>query len=441
MRQISILLLLAVFSLPVAASTAITYQGKLNSSGTPFTGAVAMEFQLYDAASGGSPVGPSLSRTDVAVQDGLFQVDLDFGQVYSDTRWLEITVEGTTLDARQRIAPAPMAIRAETLDGLDSTDFLGASETAADSDLLDGLDSSDFQVRLKRTIVISPTGDPVADGATLINTVSGIADATQSSPVRVLIEPGTYTLDQTLFVPPNVYVEGSGQGATRITRTGNPEIFLFTIVDLSASSAISRLSVLGFGAGSGRIRGVAFGDAGEARIHRLTVSVRNADSLNYPVYAIYSGTGSSTLFVSETTVLAEGGERAVGIQAPFDAALNMRAVTITATGASELNQGVSARGADSRLTDSQITSDGTGVQSDGGNLVGRDCEIFGQATGVGGKLRIHDSRIEGVTNRAVTGAGGESPFVASSQIIGDVVGATCVASYDENYLFFAEGCP
>ena len=36
------------------------------------------------------------------------------------------------------------AVNADRLDGLNSTDFLGASATAADSDLLDGMDSTEF---------------------------------------------------------------------------------------------------------------------------------------------------------------------------------------------------------------------------------------------------------------------------------------------------------
>lgn len=221
-----------------------------------------MEFQLYDSANGGNPVGPSVSRPDVAVENGLFQVDLDFGQAYSDTRWLQIIVEGTMLDTRQRVAPAPSAIRADTLDGLDSTDFLGTTDTAANSDLLDGLDSTAFQTSLKRTLVVSPTGDPAADGAALAATVNNIADATPSSPVRVVIEPGTYTLNDTVFVPSHVYLDGAGQGATRITRTGDPGIFSITMIELSASSAISRLTLLGFGAGSGRFTAIQFNDAG-----------------------------------------------------------------------------------------------------------------------------------------------------------------------------------
>lgn len=104
--------LLLIAALPALAQQPITYQGQLRQSGTPFTGLADMEFRLYDALSGGSQVGSVLLRADVPVEDGLFQVELDFGagSFGADPRWLDIAVDGTPLDPRQRVHAAPMAM-------------------------------------------------------------------------------------------------------------------------------------------------------------------------------------------------------------------------------------------------------------------------------------------------------------------------------------------
>jgi hypothetical protein len=53
------------------------------------------------------------------VQDGLFQVELDFGAgaFGADPRWLEIVVDGTALSPRQAINPAPVALYSLDSDG------------------------------------------------------------------------------------------------------------------------------------------------------------------------------------------------------------------------------------------------------------------------------------------------------------------------------------
>ena len=98
--------------------TTFTYQGRLMEGGEPAQGAVDVEFRLFDSATGGNQVGPLLAVNDLVFDDGLFTVDLDFGEgVFDGTeRWLEITVNGAVLDPRQPIRPAPYAHFA--LDGL-----------------------------------------------------------------------------------------------------------------------------------------------------------------------------------------------------------------------------------------------------------------------------------------------------------------------------------
>src|SRR5512136_808055 len=72
-------------------STAFTYQGRLRSSGVYVDGACSFEFRLYDAASGGNQLGPTVTHTGVTVTKGSFAVLLDFGSVFSGTvRYLQV---------------------------------------------------------------------------------------------------------------------------------------------------------------------------------------------------------------------------------------------------------------------------------------------------------------------------------------------------------------
>ncbi len=102
--------------------TATTYQGLLTDAGELVNDAADIDFMLYDAETAGEMVG-AYKAFGVPVVDGLFNVDLDFGEgvFQGDARWLEITVhlksgdDWITLSPRQPIRPAPYALYA--LDG------------------------------------------------------------------------------------------------------------------------------------------------------------------------------------------------------------------------------------------------------------------------------------------------------------------------------------
>ena len=90
----------------------VTYQGRLTSSGgTALDGTYAMRFFVYDAESGGTALSDS-GTVNVAVQNGLFSVDLNVEQDDFDGKamWLAIQVEGQTLSPRQPLRPAPYAL-------------------------------------------------------------------------------------------------------------------------------------------------------------------------------------------------------------------------------------------------------------------------------------------------------------------------------------------
>ncbi|MFN8445370.1 MAG: hypothetical protein U0175_31565 [Caldilineaceae bacterium] len=98
-------------------TTAFTYQGQLKRDGTPFSGTCDFQFGLWDADAAGAQQGETQNVTGVAVADGLFTAQLDFGSQFTgDARWLEVQVkcEGdddyTTLTPRVLLTATPYAM-------------------------------------------------------------------------------------------------------------------------------------------------------------------------------------------------------------------------------------------------------------------------------------------------------------------------------------------
>lgn len=96
------------------AETTLSYQGKLEDAGQPFDGSVDLRFKLFDAATAGQQIGSEILLNQVPVENGLFQVELDFGSSVFDTSplWLAVRVDGVDLTPRQRLGAAPFAINA-----------------------------------------------------------------------------------------------------------------------------------------------------------------------------------------------------------------------------------------------------------------------------------------------------------------------------------------
>ena len=112
MKILTAVICLLAFSISNAA-TIITYQGQLQDGSGPFTGTANLTFELYDNDEAGSLIAGPLVKEAVDVVDGLFKVELDFGNsIGSQARWLQIEVEGTVLANRQRISAVPLALKA-----------------------------------------------------------------------------------------------------------------------------------------------------------------------------------------------------------------------------------------------------------------------------------------------------------------------------------------
>ncbi|MFN8471193.1 MAG: tail fiber domain-containing protein [Anaerolineae bacterium] len=145
--------------------TAITYQGRLTEAGVPANGARDVRFSLYNRDVGGSQVGSTVVRENVPITNGLFTVQLDFGQVFDGTaRWLEVAVRDgsstgayTTLSPRQPVTAAPYA-----LHSADAWNLSGNAGTNARTNYIGTTDPVTFTVRVSDTAALRIV--PATDG-------------------------------------------------------------------------------------------------------------------------------------------------------------------------------------------------------------------------------------------------------------------------------------
>ena len=149
---------------PEVIGHAFTYQGRLETSGSPADGPYDLQFRLMDAAAGGSQIGGIFTVDDAPVSDGVFTVELDFGAnaFAAGARWLEISVRPgaggsyTLLSPRQKLNPAPLAQGIPNVYVNANGSFVGIGR--------------DFQVSLNEVFGLQANNGPGTYGGMYINT-------------------------------------------------------------------------------------------------------------------------------------------------------------------------------------------------------------------------------------------------------------------------------
>ena len=139
----------------------INYQGRLaDSGGTPIDDTLAMQFSLHDSDVDGAMLWGTETHATVPVSEGLFSVALGSQttggiptSVLSGDVWLEITVDGETLNPREQLRAVPYAMQASVAltvpDGAIGTDQIAdGAVTQAKAPALVAGQSSNQQIRV-----------------------------------------------------------------------------------------------------------------------------------------------------------------------------------------------------------------------------------------------------------------------------------------------------
>jgi len=244
--SLAAVLMLACGALPAGAqgplTTAFTYQGELRASGVLAVGPHDMRFRLYREPSGGTQIGPTLCADNVALANGRFAVDLDFGALFAgDQSFLEIETRPETgldcnsaagfviLSPRQPLSATPNAAFALTAA---SATTAASAATATNASQLNGQGAGFYQnagnlnagtipdARLAGTysggLTLSNAGNVFAgSGAGLVglnaaNLATGtLADARLSANVALLGGAQTFTGAKTFSAAPSFTGVGS----------------------------------------------------------------------------------------------------------------------------------------------------------------------------------------------------------------------------------------
>ena len=215
-----------------AQGTVFTYQGRLNDNGNPANGAYDLRFEIFDAAVSGSTIGQPQTNRAVPVSSGIFTTNLDFGAVFTGSRyWLSIGVRTngnvgafTLLAPRQQLTPVPYAIFANTASNL-----IGAvSATQLTGTLPSAQVSGNYLGSVNFTNTTNSfTGKYFGNGAGLTNlngsmiATGTVADARLSANVALLNTNQTFTGTNTfngtgVFTGANTFT-----GVNNFTNRGN----------------------------------------------------------------------------------------------------------------------------------------------------------------------------------------------------------------------------
>jgi hypothetical protein len=291
------------------------------------------------------------------------------------------------------------------------------------ADKLDGLSSKSLQRAYARTVVVSPKATAEASGNALKAAVASITTAAADKRYMVEVEPGIYDLGNSkLTMKSFVDIEGSGVGATTITRNGGADWFDGTVAG-ATNTELRLLTVENTGGGTQSVAIVA------QDVNPFSVRWVEAKASGAPDNAaiLVHGDGAhADLYGS--TFTATGGDNAYAVYYSGGCSATMTLSDATASGATTNNWGVRQNRCNATpITNSRITSTGIGIEGDS------SCGLF--CIGAGPFVRIQNSVIHGATN-SIHSACCMQTRVSSSMLSGGPLSSpftTCIYVWDEDY--------
>jgi len=367
-RVCSILLIFLMMSGGTAAAqplnavigTGFTYQGKLTDAGNPANGLYDLEFKLYNDLNAGGQVGSTAEKGNVNVANGLFTVQLDFGDVFDGTAlYLEIGVRPggsggayTPLTPRQALTPAPYAIYASKVPW---NGIIGIP-----ADFADGVDNGSVY---QNVINVAKSG---GDFTTITAALASIGDnASIINHYLIHVAPGIY--NEFVEMKQYVDIEGSGELATKITFAGSAAADTGTVVGAN-DAELRFLTVENTGGAEYAI--AIYNEGAEPRLAHVTANASGGTD-NFGVYNrnLLLATTMSAPTMTDVTASASGGTASCGVWND-NSSPTMTNVTATASGGTSNNFGVKNTGNIGNSITSPVMTNVTATASGGTGNIG-----------------------------------------------------------------------
>jgi hypothetical protein len=463
-----------------AIDNSFTYQGKLTANNEPANGSYDFEFRLYDALTNGSQVGSTFTKSAVTVTDGLFSVQLNFGEVFDGSAlYLEIRVREagagsyTTLDPRQALTAAPYALYSLEAGQADTAqDFNGelAGDVTGEQDetvvtalqnqpLVDTVPNTGQVLKYNGTqwqpdadvrhdyqglIVVAKSG---GDFNTITAALNSITDASDSNRYLVWVAPGTYA--ERVTMKSYVDIEGAGVLTTKISYPGSDILRTGTLIGAN-DAELRSLTVENTGGNDDDYAIAIYNDSTSPRLTNIIISASNGAF----AYGVNNEGGEITM--KNVSISAAGRIDSVGVKHYSCDVTTMTDVDISATGSTN-SFGVETYSCPIILKNVNIVASGStnsyGVKNSSSDAIINHSEIiavyadknygiYNEAFDGSFNVTINHSKISGSMN-TIFNASYFTTRVGASQLSGgDVSGTiTCAGVYDENYTFYASTCP
>ncbi len=284
------------------APTVVSYQGRVQVDGAPFTGTGYFKFAVVNAAGNitywsndgtGSGGSEPTNAVQLSVSNGLFTVllgDTSLGMtqltanVFSGyDRYLRVWFRAgpsgafTRLTPDTRIAAVPYALQAQ--------------HAAPPGNVI---------------IVAKSNGDYSTIGAAL----DSITDASASNPYLIWIAPGRY--DEAITLKPYVHLQGAGQGVTFIQAA--PSFDGGRTLELASDTTVRDLSISNVGTGATNY-GIYGADVTNVRVSNVYVEAGGTGTSNIAIYL----TGDTQITLENVTAFAgKTGTDNVGLRVEAD---------------------------------------------------------------------------------------------------------------------------
>jgi hypothetical protein len=364
--------------------TGFTYQGRLTDAGLPASGPYDLELKLFDAATGGVQVGPTVTRDDVPVAGGLFTVKADFGAVFTGRAlWLEIGVRPgasqgafTPLAGRQELTPSPNALFSTVAPWTGVVGKPTGFADDVDNDLLGGLSCADGQVA-KRSGAAWVCGADADSGGDItgVTAGSGLTGGATSGTASLAVSFGGAGTATTVARSDHLHTEYVPNGDTRllnVSGTGN------TFGGAGAGQANLGIGNAFFGSAAGQQNGIGSHNASFG----ANAGQNNANASDNAMFGYNAGqasTGGGNAFFGSQT----GDSNTTGVGNAF---FGRNAGTANTTGSENSFFGRNA-GAANTAGDNSFFGSGAGDS----NTTGSFNSFFGRAAGSGNTVQLGNS--------------------------------------------------